>query len=430
MKLPGRRNNNVGTINIILLIFVVVVLFHPSVVIIVSVECLVVNKNNSNNNNNYNNPSFYYPNPAEKPNPTIVQIIPATQNDIYPPVILLGGIAQTKSSWDHHLTSLSKNRKVIVYECLGQGLGGGLGGGVGETIATTAVTTMTMTPDDNDDNNISKNVNNNDNDSDSNNNNDCDAYSLPGQAQRLLETLNYMNNIISTDNDNDNNDNNYVDIVGFSFGGRVAMAAACFQQQEAQQQVQQQPNNNEGRHKIRIRKLHLTGVGCDRSDFGHLAMKNFHDIIHNDMSLRSFAWSILLSTYSSKYLYDLPEDKLERFIDHICSTNNPMGLLSILEQSEINDITDPWHVINMADRIINANVNSNNNYNMIDGKLCVGEFDKMAPINEVESLRMKLQWETPIDILSDCGHAAVMEKPRAWRESVISFLDDDGLVNE
>ncbi|MGK3740787.1 MAG: pimeloyl-ACP methyl ester carboxylesterase, partial [Bacillariaceae sp.] len=69
--------------------------------------------------------------------------------------------------------------------------------------------------------------------------------------------------------------------------------------------------------------------------------------------------------------------------------------------------------------------NNNNNNNIMDGKLCVGEFDNMAPINEVELLRKKLQWETPIDILSDCGHAAVMEKPRAWRESVISFLDDE-----
>ena len=421
MKLHGRRlsrdtsnNNNVGAIIIILLIFVVVVLFHSSVVIIVGVECLVVVNKNSNNNNNNNNPSFYYPNPENSNSPTIIQIIPATQNDIYPPLILLGGIAQTKSSWDHHLTSLTKNRKVILYECLGQGLGlGGLGGGV-ETMATK--TAATMTPDDNFDNNIS------------NDNNDCDDYSLPGQAQRLLETLNNMNNIIFTDNDNSNNDNNYVDIVGFSFGGRVAMAAACLQQQEVQQLQQQPNNNNEGRNKIRIRKLHLTGVGCDRSDFGHLAMKSFHDIIHNDISLRSFAWSILLSTYSSKYLYNLSENKLERFIDHICSTNNPMGLLSILEQSEINDITDPWHVINMADRIVNANINSNDNNNSnntINGKICVGEFDKMAPINEVESLRKKLQWETPIDILSDCGHAAVMEKPRAWRESVISFLDDN-----
>jgi pimeloyl-ACP methyl ester carboxylesterase len=411
MKLPGGRlsrdtsnnnnnNNNVGTIIILLsILFVVVVLFHPSVVIVV-VECLAVNNISKNNN-----PLFYSPNP-ENPNPTIVQIIPATQKDIYPPLILLGGIAQTKSSWDHHLTSLSKNRKVIVYECLGQGRGGG------ETMATKTVTTMTP-----DDNNINKNKN-----IINNNKNICDAYSLPAQAQRLLETLDNMNNIISADNDNDND--NYVDIVGFSFGGRVAMAAACLQQHQQEVQQQQQPTSHN--NKIRIRKLHLTGVGCNRSDFGHLAVKSFHDIIHNDISLRSFAWSILLSTYSSKYLYNLSENKLERFIDHICSTNNPMGLLAILEQAEINDITDPWHVINMADRIVNENSNNNNNNNNImDGKLCVGEFDNMAPINEVELLRKKLQWETPIDILSDCGHAAVMEKPRAWRESVISFLDDE-----
>ena len=37
------------------------------------------------------------------------------------PLILIGGTAQTITSWEHHVQSLSRNRDVLVYECLGQG---------------------------------------------------------------------------------------------------------------------------------------------------------------------------------------------------------------------------------------------------------------------------------------------------------------------
>jgi pimeloyl-ACP methyl ester carboxylesterase len=291
---------------------------------------------------------------------------------LYPPLILLGGIAQTKASWDHHLVSLARNRRVLVYECLGQG---------DHTIPVDA---------------------------------DVDA-SLPAQAQILLETL---DEVLVTDESKRKNDPVFVDIAGFSFGGRVAMATACLQ-------------NDRDRcddNGVRIQRLHLTGVGCDRSDFGHLAMLSFPDIVRNDPSLRSFAWSILLATYSSGYLRSLPETTLERFLDHIASSNNLEGLLAILEQAEVKDMEDPWHVANMAGRLAElSRLQSNpNNNNTILGKLCVGEMDTMAPVDEVERLRDKSDWiKKEVDVLPDSGHAVVLEKPRAWRESVLSFLNDN-----
>ena len=313
-----RDNSNNGGGSILWKTFVVrlpliiVLLFHP-----VLCECLV------------------HPRQPQNPN-SHINIIPASQEELYPTLILLGGIAQTKSSWDHHLASLARNRKVVVYECLGQGSCGT-----------------------NDDNNFDI----------------CDA-SLPAQAQRLLKTL----DTILIDDDDDIDRPVPVDIAGFSFGGRVAMATACLQ-------------NDRNPGGVRIRRLHLTGVGCDRSDFGHLAMRSFPDVIRSDPSLRSFAWSILLATYSSGYLRGLPETTLERFLDHISSTNSPEGLLAILDQAEVIDTTDPWHVVNMADRLADADSESNSNSNSnnsIIGKLCVGEFDKMAPVDEVDLLRKKL----------------------------------------
>mmetsp|Transcript_19375 Transcript_19375/g.44292 ORF Transcript_19375/g.44292 Transcript_19375/m.44292 type:complete len:363 (+) Transcript_19375:65-1153(+) len=308
------------------------------------------------------------------------QVTPASQEELYPPLVLLGGIAQTKTSWDHHLPSLARNRRVVVYECLGQGL---------NSITTTS--------------------------DDDKNEEEMDA-SLPAQARELLECLDEIM-------DDENDGPAPVDIAGFSFGGRVAMAAAC---------LQKDPGGLES-FRVRIRRLHLTGVGCDRSDYGHFAMKSFRDVIRNDQSLRCFAWCILLATYSSGYLRGLPEKTLERFLDHISSSNNPNGLLAILEQAEINDATDPWHVTNMANRLTQTtgtNTNSDSR-KVVLGKLCVGEFDKMAPVDEVERLCKTSDWiQEDTDILSDCGHAVVLENPRAWRQSALSFLnvvgsDDD-----
>lgn len=290
-------------------------------------------------------------------------ILPASKEELYPPLVLLGGIAQTKSSWDHHLAALTRNRRVLVYDFIDQGENG---------------------VDD-----------------------ETTDVSLLAQAQRLLETLDET--LISENGDGDNFP--FVDLAGFSFGGRVAMATACLLQMDSEARTEKG---------CRLRRLHLTGVGCDRSDFGHLAMRSFVDVVQSDPSLRSFAWSILLATHSPRYLRNLPENTIQRILDQIASTNNPKALLARLNQSEISDPNDPWHVVNMADRL-----SKDNNIGFV-GKLCVGEFDHLAPVDEVERLREKSGWILhEVDVLPDCGHAVTLEKPRVWRESVLSFLAED-----
>lgn len=269
-------------------------------------------------------------------------VVPPTAESLHPILILLGGIAQSTSSWEHQLPSLSRNRKVIVYECLGQGR-------VDEHVADT---------------NVFANV------------------SLPFQAETLLSVLDEM---IGPDES--------VDIAGFSFGGRVAMAAACLRP-------------------TRIRRLHLTGVGCDRSDYAHMAMDSCKDVVQCDPSLRSFAWAILLTTYSAGYLRKLPLEIRERFLNHICSNNSPEGLLAILQQAEIRDIHDPYHVSSMGDCLGSR----------IISKLCVGELDQMAPVDQVKLLGDKLG-SKGIDVIPNCGHAVAVEGARAWKDSVVSFLD-------
>ncbi len=48
---------------------------------------------------------------------------PAATSLPLPPIVILGGMAQSIPSWEHHLPSLSKDRDIFVYEYLGSGLG-------------------------------------------------------------------------------------------------------------------------------------------------------------------------------------------------------------------------------------------------------------------------------------------------------------------
>lgn len=208
--------------------------------------------------------------------------------------------------------------------------------------------------------------------------------SLPFQAELLTQVLDELTR--STDT--------VVDFAGFSFGGRVAMATACLQ-----------PN--------RIRKLHLTGVGCDRSNYGHLAMDACKDVLQSDPSLGAFAWTILLATYSSGYLEQLPDEIRQRFLDFIMFNNSPEGLLAILEQAEVKDTNDPYHVASMGDRLRGTSIVS---------KLCVGELDLIAPVDQVKLLGDKLESQD-VEVLPNSGHAVAVEAARAWKDSVLTFLD-------
>jgi pimeloyl-ACP methyl ester carboxylesterase len=91
----------------------------------------------------------------------------------YPPLVLVGGLGQTIASYESHLPYLSKNRNVLVYECLGQGF---------PEITTTKHVYSNVT--------------------------------LPFQAERLLTTV---QKVIGHDE---------FDFVGYSLGARIGMAAS------------------------------------------------------------------------------------------------------------------------------------------------------------------------------------------------------------
>ena len=148
-----------------------------------------------------------------------------------------------------------------------------------------------------------------------------------------------------------------VDVAGFSFGGRVAMAAASLE-----------PN--------RIRRLHLTGVGAERDEYATVVLTSWKEILRvkpangagsNDdygdennqyygeegyiedddneecdpethasrctSHLRAFAWSIILATYSEHFLASAGPKRVQTWVDGVCRYNTEEGLKALLMQT-------------------------------------------------------------------------------------------------
>jgi pimeloyl-ACP methyl ester carboxylesterase len=255
---------------------------------------------------------------------------------LHPPMVLLGGMAQSIPSWEAHAASFAQSRHVLVYEARGQG-------------PVSAASLQNVT--------------------------------LPAQAAYLRNTLDELH--LSE-----------VDLVGFSLGGRIALVASLL-------------------YPERVRKLHLTGVAADRSPLGYLTVASWKDHVRNSDSLRSFAWSALLATYSPatlQYWHDKP-DSLETVLNFVTTQNAKEGLMALLDQT--HTMEGEWSVASMASRFPHT----------IKGHACVGSLDQaMAPVVQVERLCETLNWGAPT-ILEGGGHAVPMEQPRQWRKDVMDFLN-------
>eukprot|EP00984_Skeletonema_dohrnii_P011254 scaffold4476_cov120-Skeletonema_dohrnii-CCMP3373.AAC.3 len=286
----------------------------------------------------------------------------------YPPLIILGGMAQSIASWEFHLPHFAKNRSVLIYECLGQG-----------PLPSEEICSKV----------------------------DLDTYyedvSLERQGSDFW-------NVVDEAFENDGK----VDVVGFSFGGRVAMAAAV-----------SQPN--------RIRRLHLTGVAAERDEYANVLLASWKEMLGannvdimdqkendetNNSRLRAFAWSIILATYSEQFLASVGAARVHTWVDGVCKFNTQNGLKAILLQTHGGE--GQWTPASMAEEM-KGYVESY--------RLVVGSNDKMASPDQVLRLAQLLgkqegsKGETHYyRVVEDCGHAVPFEAMRLWREDVIKYL--------
>lgn len=284
-----------------------------------------------------------------------------------PPLVILGGMAQSIASWELHLPYFAKDRSVIIYECLGQG---------------------PHPPEE-----ICSDL-------------DSSYYADVSLKQQGLDFWSVVDEAFFTPGSyyHDSNDGvldkAQVDVVGFSFGGRVAMAAAL-----------SQPN--------RIRKLHLTGVGAERDEYANVILSSWKDMLlqneNNDADssgLRAFAWSIILATYSEQFLGSVGSARVQTWVDSVCQFNTQRGLSAILMQTHGGE-EGQWTPASMAEQTKGS---------IESYRLVVGSKDKMASTHQVQRLDQLLGGNDSYRVIENCGHAIPFEAMRLWREDVIKYL--------
>jgi pimeloyl-ACP methyl ester carboxylesterase len=327
---------------------------------------------------------------------------PINGQKVYPPLVILGGMAQSISSWEFHLQQLCSTRSVMVYEALGQGPPP-----PSEvcSIDGREVTLQQYYAD----------------------------VSLERQGKDFWEVVDeafygpnshYYQNYVT-----DNTSKRQVDLAGFSFGGRVAMAAATIQ-----------PG--------KIRRLHLTGVGAERDEYANIILASWKEILGTDSyddrkemeeecdpdfhssrctsRLRAFAWSIILATYSAPFLASVGSNRVQSWVDGVCKYNTEEGLKAILMQthgsftSELGNkqTLDLWTPAAMANRISSGKC-------VTSCKVLVGSNDKMASPAQARKLATILGLaDEYFYVIDGCSHAVPMEAQKLWRQDLIDYLND------
>lgn len=179
------------------------------------------------------------------------------------------------------------------------------------------------------------------------------------------------------------------DLAGFSFGGRVALAAAAT-------------------HPSLVRRLVLTGVPADRDAQGRLILKSWRASLERG-NLKEFAWSSMLLCHGPAFLGKY-EAKIPEWVDFVVKNNRAEGILSIVSKSHSTDPADPFHTLQLARRV------------QCPTLLLGGKEDRVAAASEIERLAAEAGKGWPVVLLPGSGHNCVFEDPAAWRKHVLEFL--------
>jgi pimeloyl-ACP methyl ester carboxylesterase len=191
-----------------------------------------------------------------------------------PPLVIFGGTAQTINSMIGHHSQLAKTRAVLQYELRGQG------------------TTTTLPLD------------------------DC---SLERHVQDFEEVCGALS-------DGSVCDLSECDLVGFSFGARVALAITA--------------------HSDKVRRLVATGVPADRGATGRTILKAWSCSLERG-DLEGFLWQSIADGHSDSFL-TRHEPKLTAWVKSAAASNRAEAIAALVGQTHTEDVTDPWHTISLA----------------------------------------------------------------------------------
>ncbi|KAL1504060.1 hypothetical protein AB1Y20_010470 [Prymnesium parvum] len=262
-----------------------------------------------------------------------------------PPLVLIGGTAQWLESWTGHLSGLAQERQVLLYEARGQ---------AGATSSLDVA-----------DCSLRRHA--------------ADFAGVVAEAGLCEEPF---------------------DVVGFSFGGRVAMAAAAM---AAGRPPSSRPYS--------IRKLCVTGVAADRGALGRLTTQGWSACLRNQ-DLEGFAWQLILSTHSASFVAQ-HEHSVRSWVRAVVAKNSVAGLRAIVEQTYTDDPSDFSHPLTMAKTIRDGG-------GVEEACVIGGSEDVVAPLAEARKLADDVGWYfVEVDA---SGHAVPIEQAVRWRREVLSFL--------
>lgn len=247
-----------------------------------------------------------------------------------PLLVLIGGMTQTLASWGGQMQPLSRTRPVLAYEARGQG----------ETELS------------------------------------LEDVSLPRQADDLNALLSALDR------------HEPVDVCGFSFGGRVALAFA-------------------DRHPGRVRRLVLSGVGMDRGVVGRLIVQGWiATLATGDLEAlaRVSLPDIVGPAYLEKYVA-----LVEPMVKAVVQRNSYAGIAALFRQT-LGRRDPEWSAAALAERV------------RLPALVMGGALDRLAPPAEVEALARAL--DARHRVFPDAGHTIPIEAREAWHDAVVAFLDE------
>eukprot|EP00563_Minutocellus_polymorphus_P015368 CAMPEP_0181057778 /NCGR_PEP_ID=MMETSP1070-20121207/20437_1 /TAXON_ID=265543 /ORGANISM="Minutocellus polymorphus, Strain NH13" /LENGTH=271 /DNA_ID=CAMNT_0023137225 /DNA_START=420 /DNA_END=1235 /DNA_ORIENTATION=+ len=270
------------------------------------------------------------------------------------------------SSWEHQVPGLSKDRDVLIYECLGQG-----------PVPADRAT------------------------------HDFSNVTLPYQAEALASVVEaaYDSGLFHV---------RHIDVAGFSLGGRIALATASVH-----------PHLFRRLHITGVGAARDDYAKVMLASWKDILSQEIRQQggENGETALRAFGWSTILATYSHDFVAAMGAKRIRTWVDGIANQNTLDGIAALLEQTHGEMEIDEWSPLSMARRISQSQGNIME-IDRLKGKLVVGGNDRMATPAEVERLGKELSWEVLI-LAASAGHAVPMECAREWRTDLLDFLSGD-----
>jgi len=257
------------------------------------------------------------------------------------PIVFLGGTAQSIDTFSCHVRAMSKSRRLIVPELRCQG----------ETKLLSEYATIQQHVDD---------------------------------VEQLLTHLGVYTPLNEATSRS-------VDLVGFSFGGRVGAAVAAYRPQM-------------------VHRLSVTGIPLHRPAMGSSIMHSWLASLKLG-EMKSCYWSFLVNGYSEGFI-ERYESQLPKFIENIERSNpRPEQLVDLLENSLLDgdNGNEDFRVPACASRI------------HCPVQVIGATHDRIAGADSVRELAEYIGAGASF-VEIEGGHLAPFEMPVEWRNHVMAFL--------